>query len=100
MKRHDRAGFTVLELLISIAVFTILIAVLLPAVHSVHESSRCDVGWRISFGFDAVSMRHDMADRGDGNEPVRSCSAAEYQRVPFRAERCQRASHVSLFCDV
>lgn len=40
MKRHDRAGFTVLELLISIAVFTILIGVLLPAVHSVHESSR------------------------------------------------------------
>lgn len=40
MKHHDRSGFTALELLISIAVFTILIAVLLPAVHSVHESSR------------------------------------------------------------
>jgi prepilin-type N-terminal cleavage/methylation domain-containing protein len=40
MKRHARAGFTALELLISIAVFTILIAVLIPAVHSVHESSR------------------------------------------------------------
>lgn len=40
MKRHDRAGFTVIELLISIAIFAILIAVLLPAVHSVHESSR------------------------------------------------------------
>ena len=40
MKHQDRAGFTVVELLISIAVFTILIAVLLPAMHSVHESSR------------------------------------------------------------
>ena len=40
MAHGTRAGFTVLELLISIAVFTILIAVLLPAVHSVHESSR------------------------------------------------------------
>lgn len=38
--RHERRGFTVLELVISIAVFTILIAILLPAVHSVHESSR------------------------------------------------------------
>ncbi len=40
MKRPNHAGFTVLELLISIAVFTILIAVLLPAVQSVYESSR------------------------------------------------------------
>ena len=38
--RHERRGFTVLELVISIAVLTILIAILLPAVHSVHESSR------------------------------------------------------------
>ena len=40
MKRQRRNGFTVLELIICIAAFTILIAVLLPAVHSVHESSR------------------------------------------------------------
>ena len=40
MRQHKRHGFTVLELLISIAVFAILIAILLPAVHSVQESSR------------------------------------------------------------
>lgn len=40
MKRHQRQAFTVLELIISIAIFAILIAILLPAVQSVHESSR------------------------------------------------------------
>ena len=40
MSRKNRSGFTILELLISITVFTVLIAVLMPAVQSIHESSR------------------------------------------------------------
>jgi len=40
MSRNRRSGFTVLELLISMGVFTVLIAVLAPAVQLIHESSR------------------------------------------------------------
>lgn len=40
MSKHKRSGFTMLELLISIVVFTILVAVLMPAIQSIQESGR------------------------------------------------------------
>lgn len=81
IRKRCRSGFTLVELLVVVAIIAILIAILLPAINAARESARRG---ECSNNIRQLALALIVAENAQGSFPpgVPNCSSTQYATVP------------------